>query len=166
MPSCSRIYRSFSTQESLAEIPPSVMEIMQRALALNYIPYALNQLTVQYYPSGSGIPSHIDRHSIFDSCVFCLSIGSHAVMDFEKKDVNENGVMEVVKSVSIPLVRRSLLVIIGEARYRWHHRIRERHTDIMADGKTAIRGDRISLTMRRIPPPNPCPCEYDAPFCN
>jgi alkylated DNA repair protein alkB family protein 8 len=66
-----------------------------------------NQLTVNYYAPGQGIPLHIDTHSSFEDEIISVSLGSDIVMDFK----NDDG-----KHVGIVLPRRSCLVMTKESR--------------------------------------------------
>lgn len=62
-----------------------------------------------------------------------LSLGSPALMNFENGDQN----------VEIALQRRSLIILSGDARYKWKHSIPSRKSD---HGKQ--RSTRYSLTFR------------------
>mmetsp|Transcript_63656 Transcript_63656/g.170559 ORF Transcript_63656/g.170559 Transcript_63656/m.170559 type:complete len:411 (+) Transcript_63656:52-1284(+) len=55
---------------------------------------------------------------------------------------------------------RSLLVMSGESRLRWHHGIASRSTDTDPDGATVPRGRRISLTFRRVRNKWECRCPW------
>ncbi|CAG0885985.1 unnamed protein product [Cyprideis torosa] len=119
-----------------------------------------NQVTVNHYESGQGIPSHVDTHTAFESPILSLSLGSSLAMDFKRKFPEEE--------MSVWLPSRSLLILDGEARYGWEHRISPRATDVV-DTPTGLqvfpRGTRISITMRRIRIPDDkgwrrCHCEF------
>lgn len=77
-------------------------------MAEGYIKHKPDQLTVNQYEPGSGIPAHVDTHSAFEDEI----LGSDVVMDFKHPD----GV-----TVQVTLPRRSLLVMGGESRYLWTH---------------------------------------------
>ncbi|KAK9728790.1 hypothetical protein K7432_000817 [Basidiobolus ranarum] len=111
-----------------------------------------DQVTISKYPRGSGITSHVDTHSAFDTAIYILSLKSSVVMDF--KNLLSNDV------VSIELPRRSLAVMTQESRYAWEHAIKERKTDLLPNGKVFERDDRISLTCRRILPDFICRCAW------
>lgn len=64
------------------------------------------QLTVNHYQSGQGIPPHVDTHSCFEGPIVSLSLGSEVVMNFRRGD----------KLFSKILPARSLLVMDGESR--------------------------------------------------
>jgi len=61
----------------------------------------------------------------------------------------------------IPLARRCLLVLTGEARYLWSHGINARKTDEL-DNKIIERQRRISITFRKVRQEEQCTCKYQA----
>jgi alkylated DNA repair protein alkB family protein 8 len=67
-----------------------------------------NQLTVNHYVPGQGIPLHTDTHSSFEDGIISVSLGSDIVMDFKN---NKGG-----ECVSITLPRRSCLIMTNESR--------------------------------------------------
>lgn len=67
-----------------------------------------NQLTVNHYIPGQGIPLHTDTHSSFEDEIISVSLGSDIVMDFKNNDTG--------KHVSITLPRRSCLIMTKESR--------------------------------------------------
>lgn len=103
-----------------------------------------DQLTVNEYIPGQGIPPHVDTHSAFLDPIASLSLQSDIVMEFRKGNLKAE--------VFVP--RRSLLLMTGESRYDWTHGITPRHIDIvLTDNKTlttANRSKRTSLTFRRL----------------
>lgn len=103
-----------------------------------------DQLTVNCYKPGQGIPSHIDTHSAFEDPILSLSLGSSIVMDFRKDDGSH---------VPVYLSQRSLLIISGESRYSWAHGITPRKIDIVPSDKGLTilqRETRISFTFRKV----------------
>jgi len=112
-----------------------------------------DQLTVNQYEPGQGIPPHVDTHSAFEDSILSLSLGSQVTMEFS----HPNGDV-----VPVLLPRRSLLCMKEEARYLWTHGIIPRKSDIVytqdTDATTSPeqhltlleRGTRISLTFRKI----------------
>ncbi|GAB0088157.1 Alkylated DNA repair protein alkB homolog 8 [Sergentomyia squamirostris] len=120
-----------------------------------------DQLTVNKYEPGQGIPAHCDTHSAFTGPIVSLSLGSDAIMEF-KKSTGEN--------YSILLPARSLLLMTGECRYDWTHAITPRFMDIIpSDSKHASltvrkRSTRLSYTFRKLRN-GPCDCQYPF-FCD
>ncbi|XP_017868833.1 PREDICTED: alkylated DNA repair protein alkB homolog 8 [Drosophila arizonae] len=112
-----------------------------------------DQLTVNEYEPGQGIPPHVDTHSAFKDPILSLSLQSDVVMDFRRGD----------QLVHVLLPRRSLLVMSGESRYDWTHGIRPKHIDVVATPSgsltTQARSKRTSLTFRRLRR-GPCDCQY------
>ena len=111
----------------------------------------INQLTVNEYPPGSGIGSHIDTVSAFGDGLMSISLGSGIVMEFrERKDVKgsccgTSGLTGRKKLVYLP--QRSLVLFSGDARYKWEHMIVSRRTDTV-NGRVIPRKLRLSLTLR------------------
>ncbi len=66
-----------------------------------------NQLTVNHYTPGQGIPLHVDTHSSFEDGIISLSLGSDIVMDFRHPDG---------RHASVTLPRRSCLIMTKESR--------------------------------------------------
>ncbi|KAJ3098838.1 hypothetical protein HDU97_003701 [Phlyctochytrium planicorne] len=146
-----------------------------------------NQLTVNYYPPGSGIRPHVDTHSSFDGPVASLSLNAESVMEFrylpppppeaiggmnfddkpgEEKPFWRSAeasahLCQTFKMVNVHLPRRSLALMTGESRFGWEHSIRPRSSDVIG-GRRVERGTRVSLTFRnvRLPPKLECPCPY------
>ncbi|XP_011311375.1 alkylated DNA repair protein alkB homolog 8 [Fopius arisanus] len=115
--------------------------------------FIYDQLTINRYLPGQGIPPHIDTHSVFEDPILSLSLGSACVMDFRKKE----------KKIGILLPPRSLLVMSGESRYTWSHGICPRHSDIVSEDNgmtTRPRGIRTSFTFRKVRRGD-CPCYFD-----
>ncbi|XP_030755033.1 alkylated DNA repair protein alkB homolog 8 [Sitophilus oryzae] len=113
-----------------------------------------DQLTVNHYSPGQGIPHHIDTHSAFEDPIICLSLGSPVVMEFKNQD----------KHVCVLLPRRSLLIMSEESRYAWSHGIVPRKFDVIKNdsvtGYTSLkRGTRVSFTFRKILN-GECKCNY------
>ncbi|KAH9629067.1 hypothetical protein HF086_011330 [Spodoptera exigua] len=122
-----------------------------------------DQLTVNKYSPGQGIPSHVDKHSPFGGTILSLSLGSDVVMDWK----HHSG-----KYVPTLVQARSLLVMQDEARYDWQHGIQPRTWDPVIENRlenthkikvitsdTTLREMRISLTFRWTRS-GPCECEY------
>lgn len=112
-----------------------------------------DQLTVNYYKPGQGIPPHVDTHSAFEDPLLSLSLGSSAVMDFR----HDSG-----KHIPVFLSQRSLVIMSGESRYDWTHGITPRKMDIIPseNGLTVVqRRTRTSFTFRKVLM-GECRCKY------
>ncbi|KXJ22380.1 Alkylated DNA repair protein alkB-like 8 [Exaiptasia diaphana] len=154
-------------------IPEVCHGILQHMLTEGYIQEIPDQLTVNQYNPGQGIPPHIDTHSAFEDGIVSLSLGAKITMEFRHPDQ---------RHVSVLLPQRSLLVMTGESRYEWTHGITPRRYDIINEnqrkhGKQRRPSDgedndlvsagvtqyeretRISLTFRKIKQ-TPCKCNF------
>ncbi|KAB8069424.1 hypothetical protein BDV29DRAFT_161460 [Aspergillus leporis] len=96
-----------------------------------------DQVCLQYYPPGSGIPPHVDAHMAYDQ-LYALSLGAPIMMQFRKGE----------QRVDIDLNPRSMMQMTGDARLHWSHGIKKRKTDTLADGTVRARADRWSITYR------------------
>uniref|UniRef100_UPI00398E641F tRNA (carboxymethyluridine(34)-5-O)-methyltransferase ALKBH8 n=1 Tax=Pristiophorus japonicus TaxID=55135 RepID=UPI00398E641F len=146
-------------------LPEICDDILEQSMEKGYIKFKPDQLTINQYEPGQGIPPHIDTHSPFEDGIICLSLGAETVMDFK----HPTGC-----SVAVMLPRRSLLVMTGESRYLWSHGITPRKFDVVPASemqKTGTisgdisnltlnkRGTRTSFTFRKVRM-TPCDCAY------
>ncbi|KAH8647142.1 2OG-Fe(II) oxygenase superfamily protein [Xylariales sp. PMI_506] len=107
------------------------------------------QVCLQHYPPGAGIPPHVDTHSAYDQ-LYALSLGSPVMMQFQR---------EGRERVEVDLAPRSMLQMSGDARLHWTHGIKKRKTDTLPDGTVRLRRDRWSITYRWVRLPAPvCEC--------
>ncbi|KAM6157700.1 tRNA (carboxymethyluridine(34)-5-O)-methyltransferase ALKBH8 [Rhynchocyon petersi] len=145
--------------------PEMYNSILEKWLNDGYIKHKPDQLTVNQYEPGHGIPAHVDTHSAFEDEIISLSLGAEIVMDFKHPD----GV-----TIPVMLPRRSLLVMTGESRYLWTHGITPRKFDTVqasenhksgivlcdaGDLTLSKRGVRTSFTFRKVRR-TPCNCSY------
>lgn len=148
-------------------LPEICSSILEKLLKEGYIKHKPDQLTINQYEPGHGIPAHIDSHSAFEHEIVSLSLGSAIVMDFKHPE----GV-----TVQVMLPRRSLLVMTGESRYLWTHGITPRKFDTIqaseqfkggiinsdiGDLTLSKRGMRTSFTFRKVRR-IPCNCSYSS----
>jgi alkylated DNA repair protein alkB family protein 8 len=138
-----------------------------------------DQLTVNEYPAGVGLAPHVDTHSAFGPAILSVSLAGGAAFEFRllkttTEAEEDGGVVEeeegeeewewgedpspvfraappaVARRAAIYLPPRSLLVLSGEARYRWQHYVPHRRRDRVA-GEAAPRPReprRVSFTFR------------------
>ena len=136
-----------------------------------------DQLTVNEYPAGVGLAPHVDTHSAFGPAILSVSLAGGAAFEFrllktttgaeeDGEAVEEEGEdpsdpsdpspvfrsapPAVARRAAIYLPPRSLLVLSGEARYRWQHYVPHRRRDRVA-GEAAPRPReprRVSFTFR------------------
>ncbi|CAK9821625.1 Alkylated DNA repair protein alkB homolog 8 [Anthophora retusa] len=129
-------------EKPIAPIPESYQFLRELFKKYN-VPYDHDQLTINHYLPGQGIPLHVDTHSVFEDTILSLSLGSACTMDFKRED----------KKAAVFLPPRSLLIMSGEARYAWSHGICPRHNDVVKTSKgitTQPRGTRVSFTFRKV----------------
>ncbi|OAA70433.1 Oxoglutarate/iron-dependent oxygenase [Cordyceps fumosorosea ARSEF 2679] len=106
-----------------------------------------DQVCVQHYPPGAGIPPHADTHSAFDQ-LYALSLGAPVLMQFSRGEERKE----------VDLAPRAMMRMEGEARLHWTHGIRARKTDVLADGTVRPRRDRWSVTYRWLREGGVCEC--------
>ncbi|XP_056012477.1 alkylated DNA repair protein alkB homolog 8-like isoform X2 [Ostrea edulis] len=126
-------------------IPQVCSAFLERTRATGHISHYPDQLTVNRYQPGQGIPSHIDTGPAFEDGIMSLSLGSQVLMDFYHPDGRQ---------LSVLLPPRSLLIMTGESRYVWSHGITPRKSDIIPSDEGNLnvvpRGVRTSFTFRKI----------------
>ncbi|KAL2676529.1 hypothetical protein Neosp_010290 [[Neocosmospora] mangrovei] len=98
-----------------------------------------DQVCLQHYAPGTGIPPHVDTHGAFDQ-LYALSLGSPLFMQFLDKETGEK--------IEVDLLPRSMMQMSGDSRLHWTHGIKSRKTDTLPDGTVRPRKDRWSLTYR------------------
>ncbi|XP_019634528.1 PREDICTED: alkylated DNA repair protein alkB homolog 8-like [Branchiostoma belcheri] len=137
-------------------LPDWCSPVIDKMMSEGHIKHRPDQITVNQYQPGQGIPPHVDTHSAFEDEISSLSLGGQTVMDFK----HPSG-----KRVPVVLPARSLLVMSGEARYLWTHGIIPRKLDpVPVKGQEesitlARREVRTSFTFRKIRH-TPCDCKY------
>ena len=104
-----------------------------------------NQVIVNEYREKQGIGKHIDKTDDFAEHIATISLLETWSMVFRYK---------TEKKFEIPLERRSVAVLGGDARYKWTHeiprRLNEPRRDGVGKGKRVKRNRRISLTFRTV----------------
>eukprot|EP00210_Caulerpa_lentillifera_P001893 g1821.t1 len=138
--------RNVAFDKSTPPFPEETLTIVERIESLDNIP-KLDQLTVNTYPCGIGLASHIDTHSAFTGAIIILSTGSAAIMQFRKGE----------EKIRLLLPRRSLLIMDNDSRYCWQHYIPPNRLE-----REEV--DRVSFTFRQARG-YPCNCEYPT-YCD
>lgn len=85
--------------------------IVSNASLANFKP---DQVTVNVYEPGQGIPPHVDTHSAFEEPIVSLSLFSDVVLELRN-------CANLCDSIGILLPRRSLMIMKGASRYRYKH---------------------------------------------
>uniref|UniRef100_A0A8D8PX82 tRNA (carboxymethyluridine(34)-5-O)-methyltransferase n=1 Tax=Cacopsylla melanoneura TaxID=428564 RepID=A0A8D8PX82_9HEMI len=128
--------------------------LKERGLLDEHLPYP-EQLTINQYLPGQGIPPHVDTHSPFGDVIVSLSLVSDVVMEF--RDTNDN-------HLPVLLPRKSVLLLTQDSRYGWTHGITPRKLDVIqTDAGVTVRPRqlRLSCTFRWIKPVRECDCRFD-----
>lgn len=121
----------------VGDLPPFAEDIARRMLDLGLISELPDQMIVNEYRPGQGISAHVDCEPCFEDGIVTVSLGSVYEMDFINKTSRE------VRSM--PLELGSALIMTGDSRYKWMHRIMPRKSETWGP-----RGRRVSLTFRRV----------------
>ncbi len=130
------------------ELPAWARRIAQRLADEGWMKDLPDQVIVNEYCGNQGISRHIDQPQIFAEHVATISLLETWGMVFRHSASK--------RKVEIPLERRSVAVLTGDARYKWTHEIPKRKNELRMDqqGKRrrVARSRRISLTFRRTRP--------------
>ncbi|KAK8739581.1 hypothetical protein OTU49_003413 [Cherax quadricarinatus] len=132
------------------------MPIVKRFVEEGCMPVVPDQLTINRYLPGQGIPPHVDTHSSFTDEILSLSIGGGVNMDFRYIPSNSEGMKNKPCHYVVYLPPRSLCVMTGPARYEWSHGICPRMTDVVPNKNSTTglqllpREERVSFTFRKV----------------
>ncbi|KAI1752678.1 hypothetical protein F4782DRAFT_111444 [Xylaria castorea] len=117
-----------------------------------------DQVCLQHYPPGAGIPPHVDTHSAYDE-LYALSLGSAVVMQFRRRTTTTGEEEDTeTETIDLDLLPRSMMQMSGESRLHWEHGIKKRKKDVLSDGSVRPRADRWSITYRWLRPGGVCEC--------
>lgn len=64
-------------------LPAICTTLLERILEAGLVAHPPDQLTVNQYLPGSGIPPHVDTHSAFEDGIISITLGSHTVMGLQ-----------------------------------------------------------------------------------
>jgi alkylated DNA repair dioxygenase AlkB len=121
------------------DLPPWAQKLAERLERDGVMPERADQMIVNEYVAGQGIPPHVDA-PLFTDTIVSISLGSSCIMEF----TTESGAHEEQF-----LEPKSALVIAGEARSGWKHAIPAREQDAWG-GRICPRSRRVSLTFRKM----------------
>jgi 2OG-Fe(II) oxygenase superfamily len=117
---------------------------------------ASRQAILNHYTVGEGIAPHVDLLTRFADGIVAVSLGSGTVMTFRR--VKGDGLTSESGGgdrCDVYLPARSILVLTGDARYKWTHGIEGRSVDCVADEGEPYwieRETRVSVTLRWLLP--------------
>lgn len=142
-------YKKRQIDESmhLGPLPQWAQVLAQKLVNEKLIKDLPDQVIVNEYVSDQNISAHIDAEGSFAEYVATISLLETWGMVFRHRDSGEK--------VEVPLERRSVAILSGDARYKWTHEIPKRDSEpvVDQDGKykpeRKKRGRRISLTFRK-----------------
>lgn len=127
--------RSLDSSYYLGAMPYWIDELCSKLHGAGTFIEKPDQVIINEYMPGQGIASHIDCVPCFEGIICSLSLFSGCIMHLTNDNVKK----------SIYLEPRSLLILKGDARYKWKHGIAARKND---NGVKQQR--RISLTFRKV----------------
>ena len=127
--------------EWLAQLSNMVREAASEEVKLSLDPQQpFEQAIINEYLPGQGIAPHIDR-DCFGPIVATVSLVSAINMDFCCDSTGDEHTQR--------LMPRSLVLLHGDARFKWRHGIAKRHSDTW-NGRRTTRQRRVSITFRAI----------------
>jgi alkylated DNA repair dioxygenase AlkB len=124
----------------VGELPPWASDLAARLWRDGFMSEVADQMIVNEYEPGTGIPAHIDA-AVFTEPIVSISLGSTCVIEFSDSGSER---ME-----ALLLEPRSALVISRDARNQWKHAIPARLSDPWLGGEL-LRSRRVSLTFRKM----------------
>ncbi len=124
------------------QIPDWGKEFIEKLIESKIVEQSPDQIIVNEYKPGQGIREHVDNIQKFGDVVISLSLKSAC----EFKFINTKN-----KNItwSIYLQPRTLVIMKGESRYQWMHKIPAVKYDLI-DNQCINRRLRISITLRYI----------------
>ena len=133
--------RRINQQDWLGPLPDFASPVVEQLLDTNIFDQPPDQLIVNEYEPGQGIAAHVDCEPCFGDTIASLSLLSTCTMRLRSRA--DSLIHDVI------LDPESLLVLKGEARYKWTHEIAARKSDVVGAHKR-LRERRISLTFRKV----------------
>lgn len=134
--------RSVGPDSRIGPLPDWLGPLAVRLFAEGTMERVPDQAIVNEYQPGQGIAAHVDCPPCFGPVVAMLSLSSAIQMDFSALDGSAQH--------ALALAPNSLLVLAGESRYRWRHRIAKRRRD---PSFGIVRTRRVSITFRTVVSP-------------
>jgi len=126
-------------------IPPSTHDLLFPSGS-----FQSRQAILNRYEPGEGITPHVDLLKRFGDGIIGVSLGAGCVMDFKE--------VEGDTQWSIWLPPLSVIILEGDARFRWTHGIDHVRKDWVSKGGSSVEGEwierglRTSITLRWLMP--------------
>lgn len=133
--------KSITASSYIGSLPPWCTTLGKRLIRLGLMKREPDQVIVNEYLPGQGISAHVDQPNVFGDEIVSVSLASPVIMRF---CLHRNSVSKIEDVV---LMRRSAVVLTGEARYKFTHEIAGRTKDKL-NGIVQKRERRVSLTFR------------------
>ena len=143
------LHLSHSIRRSLLQPSPNFLPLPLPLHLLSREPF-FDQMIANLYQPGEGICAHVDLLR-FEDGIAIVSLESSCVMHFTPA-VEDDAAGSGSGSVPVLLTPGSLVVMSGEARYRWKHEINRRPGFQVWEGKELDQSRRISVTLRKLCP--------------
>ena len=136
-------YRARKIDYSLriGELPDWLQRLSEKLHRDGHMPAIADQVIINEYTPGQGISAHVDCEPCFKSTVLSMTVSGGCIMDFVHKWDKTH--------VPLYLEPKSIVILSGDARYKWTHAIAQRKSDTM-QGKRIQRTRRVSLTFRNV----------------
>lgn len=141
--------RTVADSMRLGELPTWAATIARRLVRIGVLPELPDQVIVNEYLGDQSISRHIDGPR-FAEGIAMVSLLESWEMVFRRDDDQSN-------TRAFVLERGSVAVMTGEARYHWMHEIPKRKWERPPPGSGVPkrrRGRRLSLTFRKVLPPD------------
>jgi alkylated DNA repair dioxygenase AlkB len=131
-------YRGGHSDDYVAPEMPKIFDSIREALkeCFGKLP---DQAIVNEYEPGQGIAAHTDDVRQYGPVVASISLLAPVEMEFSYSG-------KVFKQILQPC---SIVVLSGDARYKWKHEIKKRKSDKI-NSTTVKRSKRISITLRTV----------------
>lgn len=123
--------------EAARPIPEPFKAVIKKLETDGHFPEEPDQVIVNEYEPGQGIAPHIDNINHFKERIYSISLGSATIMEFSRDG----------QVIQVDLEPRSLVILTGDARYKWTHAIAKRKSDLI-HGHRRTRQRRVSMTCR------------------
>lgn len=125
----------------LGDLPAWLSPLAQKLHQEGFFSKIPDQVIINEYQPGQGIGRHIDCVPCFGPTIASISLASRCVMEFIHAETG--------RLASLLLAPGSLLLLQGEARYAWQHRIHARKRERFGE-QCWNRERRVSLTFRTV----------------
>lgn len=128
--------RNITDEDYLNVLPLWLLDLAMKVKNSGLIKEIPDQVIINRYLPGEGIYKHIDNPHIFGDQIFSISLHGNTSITFGE-----------ILEIYIP--RKTLMLMEGDARYRYTHEIKKRMNDVV-NGTKIKRDIRYSITFRKM----------------